>query len=201
MVSEADRLGEAAIRHLLAHLFLREADAPLLAQLARSEVAEVLDLLEPGTAATLRGTTWDAAALDDLAAEYARLFLLPGGVSPFAASWMEGAEGGIRARLREEIGTLYAALQVAPSAHGLGNVPADHIGMLLALQAAAIEREAGGGLARRVGRLLAPWATRFAEGVLAASDHMIYRAAARLLLDRLGQDGERAEGMAMDIDA
>ena len=178
----------AAVHLLLASLFLREADAPLLAQLATPDIADVLDLLEPGARAYLQETDWSEAARDELAAEYARLFLLPKGVSPYAVSWLPGEEGAVRARLGDEIGALQAALRVRPADLGLGNVPADHIGMLLALAAVALEREtapADGGLAARVHALLGAWAPQFAASLLEGTGNPLYRAAARLLQELL----------------
>jgi TorA maturation chaperone TorD len=178
----------SAVYLLLATLFLREADAELLQQLAQPEIADVLDMLEPGTAAYLRETTWDAAALDDLAAEYARLFLLPKGVSPYAMAWIKGEEGALRARLGGEIGTLQQALRVRPDEMGFGNVPADHIGMLLSLTAVALQAEADpsdGGIAARVIALMNDWAPRFCTALQEESMSPLYRAAGGLLAELL----------------
>ena len=174
----------SALHLLLANLFLREADADLLAQLAKPDIADVLELLEPGSRAWLQDTTWDEPALDELASEYARLFLLPGGVSPYAVAWMDGEEGNIRARLGDEIGSVMEALRVRPAEMGLGNVPSDHIGMLLALTAVALQTEeapAGGGLVGRIHDLMRAWAPAFADGLHEKADTPLYRAAARLL--------------------
>jgi TorA maturation chaperone TorD len=174
----------SAVHLLLANLFLREADEGLLTQLAQPEIADVLDLLEPGAAAYLQETRWNAAALDELAAEYARLFLLPKGVSPYAVAWIGGEEGATRARLGEEIGVLHEALRVRPTDFGVGNVPADHIGMLLALSAVALQTESTpteGGLAARVRTLLRPWASQFSAALVEGTENPLYRSAARLL--------------------
>ena len=174
----------SALHLLLANLFLREADAELLGQLAQPDIADVLELLEPGSRAWLQDTTWDAAALDELASEFTSLFLLPGGVSPYAVAWMDGEEGNIRARLGDEIGSLMESLRVRPAEMGLGNVPSDHIGMLLALAAVALQTEqdpAGGGLAGRVHDLMRPWTPAFAETLHEKADSPLYRSAARLL--------------------
>lgn len=173
---------------LLARIFLKEVDAELLGELARPEVAEVMEQLEPGFTAYVRGRDWDDAALQELAAEYARLFLLPEGVSPFAVKWMQGEEGAVRARLEDQISILYESLRVKPVDFGLGNVPADHIGMLLALTSVALETEPApkaGGLAARSQALIADWAPNFAAEMLEKTENPLYRAAAKLLPEAL----------------
>ena len=175
----------AAVDQLLANLFLTEVDAELLRELAQPDIADMLDLLEPGLASYVRDTDWTEAALEELAAEYARLFLMPDGVSPYAASWMQGEEGAIRARLSDEISTLYEVLRLQPTDFGRGNVPADHIGMILALTAAALQTEVapkGEGLAGRAAGLIRPWAPQFSERLLEETGNPLYRGAGRLLL-------------------
>jgi len=173
-----------AVYALLSRVFLKEADAELMHELARPAIAEVLEALEPGFSAHIQ-PPWDAARLEEAASEYARLFLLPGGVTPYAAGWMQGEEGAIRADLEEKIATLYDALRVRPADFGLGNVPSDHIGMLLALTSVALQVDASGGLAARSRALLDDWAPRFADRVHAASEDRLYRAAALLLREAL----------------
>jgi len=175
----------SAVYLLLANLFLREADATLLAELAKPDIADVLDLLEPGVAAYIRDTDWTPEAMNDLAAEYSRLFLMPEGVSPYAAQWMQGEEGAIRARLSDQITTLYEALRVEPADFGVGNVPSDQVGMLLALTSVALQTESapkGKGLAGRAMDLMRDWAPRFADDVRENSESPLYRAAAGLLV-------------------
>lgn len=189
----------SAVTLLLANIFLREADAALLTELARPDVADVLELLEPGAAAYIRDTAEDTAALNTLAAEYSQLFLVPEGVSPYAANWMDGEEGSIRARLIDEIGTLYESLRVQPADFGVGNVPADHVGMLLALTSVALQTEAapsGGGLAGRAMGLMREWAPRFRDDVLEKSENPLYRAATGLLLEVLEEQAADGEAPA-----
>lgn len=169
-----------AVYALLSRIFLKEADAELVRELARPAIADVLETLEPGFAAYV-AAPWDDARLEQSAAEYARLFLVPGGVAPYAAAWMQGEEGAIRADLEEKINTLYDALQVRPADFGLGNVPSDHIGMLLALTSVALQVEASGGLAAQSRTLLDDWAPRFADAVIAQANDALYRGSARLL--------------------
>ena len=178
---------------LLARVFLKEADPDLLRALTRAEITEVLELLEPGFTTYVRNAGSERE-LDELAAEFAGLFLLPRGIPPYAASWMEGDEGTVRARLEDQISLLYQSLQMEPADIGLGNVPADHIGMLLALTSVALEREASGGLAGRSTALFEAWAPAFAAGVIREAKSPLYRAAARLLIEVLELQGDRKGG-------
>ena len=170
-----------ALHALLSRLFLKELDAPLLRELTRPAIADVLEVLEPGFSAYVAAAVWDAERFEEEAAEYARLFLLPRGVSPYAAAWMQGDEGAIRADLEERITNLYEVLRVRPTDFGLGNVPSDHVGMLLALTAAAEATDASGDLTACCLALLAPWAPGFAARVADESHSPLYRAAGRLL--------------------
>ena len=178
------RSERSSLHGLLARLFLKEADPDLLRELARPEIAEVVEQLEPGFEAFV-ARDFDEAALDELAAEYASLFLLPGGVSPYTAAWMEGEEGAVRAHLEEQITVIQQSLQIEAADFGLGKVPSDHIGMLLALAAVALEREPSGDLAERTLSLLAGWAPRFADEVAQRADSPLYRVAGRLLHETL----------------
>ncbi len=167
-----------AIHALLSRIFLKEADAELMTELARPEIADVLEELEPGFAEYVRGP-WDDAKLEEEATEYARLFLLPRGVTPFATAWLEGDEGAIRADLEERIAVLYDALRVRPADFGLGNVPSDHVGMLLALTSVALQVDSSGGLAAKCDELTS-WVPHFAQRVAEESTSPLYRAAGRL---------------------
>ena len=169
---------------LLARIFLKEADAELLRELARPEVAEVFEQFQPGFNAYVRDREWSDSALHELATEYGRLFLLPEGVSPYAVKWMQGEEGAVKARLEDQISILYESLRVQPMDFGLGNVPADHVGMLLALTSVALETEPTpkvGGLASRSQALIADWAPQFSDALLEKTENPLYRAAAKLL--------------------
>ena len=169
----------AAVYALLSRIFLKEADAELMDELARPEIADVLEALEPGFGAFVRAP-WDESRLEDEAAEYARLFLLPRGVPPYATAWRGGDEGAVRADLEEKIAVLHDVLRVRPADFGLGNVPSDHVGMLLALTSVALQVDTSGALAVKCADLTGDWVPRFAERVAAETTSPLYRAAARL---------------------
>lgn len=171
----------AAILSLLSRVIVREADAALLAHLSRPEIADVLERLEPGVGAEIERALAEPTAREDLDVEYCRLFLLPGGVPPFAVAWTGGEAGTVRARLQAEVGAVLEALALRPGDHGLGNLPLDHVGVLLALAAVAEAREPDGPLAAEALGLLRPWGGRFAAALAETSEAGLYRATARLL--------------------
>lgn len=182
-----DAVSEAAVHSLLARILLTEMDRSAIDSLCRDEVVDTLEQLRPGCARYLRDTAWDEASLDALAADYCTLFLLPKGVAPFAASWLDGDPAIARAELTERINEVLDALQVRPADFGMGNMPADHIGVLLALHALALQ-QGGRQLAARSQALLTPWAEDFAARL---TDHAarieapLYEAAGRLLTETL----------------
>jgi TorA maturation chaperone TorD len=173
--------GRAAILSLLSRILLKEVDGPLLAQLGRDDVAGVLDALDPGASAEIAEAARDEAAREALDVEYCRLFVLPGGVSPYALAWIGGEVGAARAGLQTRIGGLLDDLGLRPGDHGLGNLPLDHVGFLLALAAVAEELDPGGPQAAAVAELLLPWGRRFAAALETASRAALYRASASLL--------------------
>ncbi len=174
--------GRAAILSLLSRILVREVDGPLLAHLAREEIGGVLEVLDPTVTAEISEAARDETAREALDVEYCRLFLLPGGVSPYALGWVEGDAGASRAQLQTRIGGLLDDLGLRPAEHGLGNLPLDHVGVLLALAAVATERDPGGAAFVEALGLLCPWGERFAAALGARSNAALYRATARLLV-------------------
>lgn len=141
---------KASLAALVAHLLLYEVDAPMLENLCQDDVVEVLDKLDPGCREYLAGRDWVADDFDTLAAEYCRLFVLPGGLPPYASAWLDGGYPVNGPRVAARIKEMMRALGVEEVA---GNVPRDHLGFLLALWAQALEAGPGGrGGGRRPGR-------------------------------------------------
>ena len=178
-----DLAAQAAVHSLLARILLTEMDRDALVALSNPDVLEILERVRPGCAAFVRDTEWTPAALDALAADYCTLFILPKGVAPYAASWLDGDPAVLRGQLTDRINEVLDALRVRPGEFGMGNVPADHVGVLLALHALALE-QGGEGLASRSHALLAPWVARFGERLAehaAGIDAPLYEAAGRLL--------------------
>ncbi len=179
----------AALYRLLAQLFLYEADERLKQAIGALNLAPLLDALAPGS------QDWVQKPLDEpererLACLYAELFLLGrGSLSLQASAWLNeeperlaGLEKMIRAAEPEGV-------------TALGNLPPDHLGVVLCYLACAYASEAAPtrALAAELDQeLLGPWAGRFAAALSARTDEPLYRAAAALLLAMVAHDEERA---------
>ncbi len=170
---------KASLAILAAHYLLHEIDPPGLEVLRQDDVLEVLEKLEPGCREYLAARSWSPDDFDAAAAEYCRLFILPGGASPYAAAWLGGdplvAGPRIAARIEEAIRALGEDPQV-PS-------PRDHLGVLLTLTARAWQAgTAGEPLARElVEELLLPWMPAFSQALRQKTEHPFYRALGSLL--------------------
>ena len=157
-VAGEEALALAGAARLFGDLLLVELDGARLEALGAPEPAALLAELGVEVPAA-RGV----AAIDELAAEYHAAFLRPdgGGAPPIASLWTEGRfEGDIARRTRELAES--AALEFgAEAARG---APRDHLGSLLHLWAASVER--------------APWvADELAEQHLAWADAPLRRVA------------------------
>lgn len=175
--------GRAGILSLLSRLLLEEVDVRLLEELSREEVRGGLEALEPGVGGEIAAAREDAAAREALDVEYCRLFVLPGGVPPYAAAWAAADDDPSAARFAhgERLGTLLDVLGLRLQDFGRGRVPADHAGIALALAAVAHAKDAEGDVAASALDLLRPWGARFAAALAARSEARLYAAAGRLL--------------------
>lgn len=161
---------------LLSRLLLREPDAEVEALLRESGIMSFLD--EGG------GEPLD---LEVHAEEFTRLFLLPEGAPPFASAWLEGERERLGAQFTSFVRETLAALgrQTERSAPW-GNIPLDHLGLLLDLSANAFasedpeDRALGEHLCREA---IQPWVGSFAQALEAQSRLPLYRGVARLLLE------------------
>ncbi|MEM1448501.1 MAG: molecular chaperone TorD family protein [Planctomycetota bacterium] len=130
-MNEAESL--AAVARLFGDLLLAELDETRLQ-----------GLLEPRARVALAALGIDVpevrdGGLDELAADYHAAFLQPrgGGAPPVGSLWTEGRyEGALTVRLRELAKS--AALEVDPDA--VRDAPVDHLGNVLHLWAACIDR-------------------------------------------------------------
>ena len=166
---------------------MKEVDESLLEELAREEISTVLETLDPAVTAEIAEALRDEASREALDVEYCRLFVLSGGVSPYALGWVGGEAGAARAELQTRIGGLLDDLGLRPAETGLGNLPLDHVGVVLALAAVALERDPDGDVSVEAFGLLKPWGARFAAALDAESNAALYRATARLLSAVLGE--------------
>lgn len=173
--------GRAAILSLLSRVLLTEVDDDLLDDLAREDVGEVLEVLEPGVGREIEAARKDAQAREALDVEYCRLFVLPGGVPPHAAAWAGDDPSAARVGYGERLGSLLDVLELRLQDFGQGRAPGDHVGIALALAAVAHTRDAEGDVAVAVLDLLRPWGPKFAEALAGRSEARLYAAAGRLL--------------------
>ncbi len=175
----------APLYELLARLLTAEVDAALLSSLKAPEASALFERLAPGFLA-------EEPDLDDLAGEFAALFLIPGGAPPFASAW---APEGSPEELPERIATfVHKAMEVlsVEQSGAAGRLSLDHAGLLCALVARGLAGDADQQeLARHVREeALAPWAPRFGEALVARASSKVYEATGALLVtlhaDRAG---------------
>ncbi len=175
----------APLYELLARLLTAEVDAALLSSLKAPEASALFERLAPGFLA-------EEPDLDDLAGEFAALFLIPGGAPPFASAW---APEGSPEELPERIATfVHKAMEVlsVEQSGAAGRLSLDHAGLLCALVARGLAGDADQQeLARHVREeALAPWAPRFGEALVAKASSKVYEATGALLVtlhaDRAG---------------
>lgn len=170
----------APIERCVARLVLRELDPAAAAQLGAPPLADLLAKLDPEVPASLN--PWTADREEAAREEFARLFLLPGGVSPCASAWLPGEREALGARLATLITRALEALGRRRAQDD--RLPLDHLALLLELvaDASAAHDEATravGDIVRR--EALGPWVARFGAALRAQAKLPIYRAAGTLL--------------------
>ncbi len=171
---DLDHRAQAALCLLAARLLLREMDEPARAALLEEGAHQVLDKLAPGCAAYLEAP-WSEQTIETAAAEYCRLFLLPGGAPPFVSAWLaDGTDQGH---------AVVAQCEAAAEALGLegptpDNLPPDHLGVLMIVLAEAWQVADAEGQPARVMRaeLLGTWLDSFLAKLEALTVNPLYRA-------------------------
>jgi TorA maturation chaperone TorD len=158
---------------LLSRVLLREPDAELEELLCASGLMSRLD--EEG-----------ALDLEAYAEEYTRLFLLPEGAPPFASAWLEGERERLGAQFVSFVNETLAALgRETDHAAPWGNLPRDHLGLLLDLSANAFASDDAEDHAlgeHFCQEAIQPWVGSFARALRDQSRLPLYRLAAELLL-------------------
>lgn len=172
----------APIYAWLAPLFAQEIDSDLWATLRTPGVRDLLTHVQPDF------EPWIAQPLtpelrEACAAEYARLFLLPGGVPPFASAWMDGNREQLGAELSVIVLRSCEVLGREPRrAEPWGKLPLDHVGLLFDLtsisarSADPLNREVGNHLA---GEMLGEWLVSFGSALGEKANLPLYRALGR----------------------
>jgi TorA maturation chaperone TorD len=169
-LSEGLSLAERApLYDFAARLLVSEVDAATWAAITAEPLRTLLDKAHPGFAAWAEGE-WNDERREGLAEEFARLFLVPGLVPPFASRWLVTTIGdeAMREKTRGEIASIVAlaceGLGLGAERRGPGgNLPADHAALIFAIAAEAAtqpDAEDDPVLARFDETLLGPgWAT------------------------------------------
>jgi TorA maturation chaperone TorD len=174
----------APIYAWLSPLFAKEIDADAWQELRTPAVHDLFARLDPEFEAWI-AQPYSEALGEDCAAEFARLFLLPGGAPPFASAWMDGN--------REQLGTKLSTI-VLRSCEVLGRTPRraepwgklalDHVGLLFdlvsgaALSADELDLETGRHLAEQT---LGEWLVPFGAALREKAQQPVYRALGRCL--------------------
>ena len=182
----------APIDAWLARVLACELDDETARTLREEPLCHLLQCLEPQL-----GSVWPLAtdAEDDRRdrEDFARLFLLPGGLPPRAGAFLPGApalaEGHATAMVDRALDLLGRR---AVSRSPWGRLPRDHFALILELVAHAscsddpIDRS----LARELdAALLGPRLVAFGEALAEAAEHPVYRAIGRLVALTHGEDG------------
>jgi len=180
--SENLKVAVAGLIEVVARLLIVELDAIALQALAGEEISALLEELEPGVSSTLVATTNDSALQEELDAEFCRLFLIGEATSPMASAWLDGEQLANAARLSTQVQHWQASLEVEMEQGPWGNVPPDHISILLGLFSLALVREESGKLAEEIyTTALASMVPDFVKAICAESTNPVYRAGVRLL--------------------
>ncbi len=165
---------------LVARLLLNEIDDELIAVVSTPMVLEILEPVAPGLRQYVQH--YDEAAHEAAAEEFTRLFIMPNGVSPRAAAWVEGELETVGAQLSKKAHGYMLNLGREVDVQVAGRLPLDHMGLLLDLAAMSV----GTPLEQVVFQdLVQPWAQRYGAALSAKADSPLY-VAAGVLLQGLG---------------
>lgn len=183
----------APIYAWLSRLLVREIQAEDWDEIRSVPIRSILGRLDPLLHDDL-ATALSPERKEALAEEFARLFLMPGGASPFASSWLApGASQEERSsthnRSRDEItllvGRSFVALGREPiQREPWGRLARDHVAVILDLvaRAQASNETADRELAAHLDReLLGAWLTSFGRALDERARVPLYRALGRLL--------------------
>ena len=127
----------APIDRLLSGLLAREIDAATWERLQAAPVTDFFERARPGFREWIEGPPTEPR-LETLAEEFARLFLLPGEVPPYASVWLDEDREAAGRAITDLARSALAALGREPVvAEPWGRMPLDHAALLLDLVAAA----------------------------------------------------------------
>ena len=190
MTDALPRRSRAALYRLCADLLTHEVDAARLQ--AIEGFSAVLGRAEPGLGPWLE--TADDRALAALREEFARLFLLPRGVSPRAGVWLSGGPEHTETRLATLVHRAMAALELEQTSLD-GTLAADHLALLYSISGDALASDVPARV--RIGEhvereALGDWIVAFGRALEARSREPLYRALGKLLQALHATKGPRA---------
>ncbi len=172
----------SSLYRLIGQCLISELDAPAIEMLRSTQIASVLEKLEPDFEAYVK-RDWTAKDFEDAAVEYCGLFVLPGGAPLRASSWIAGSE--VEHTLVAGVEHVLMSFELSIDQLAVGNLSKDNIGLLLFLAAHLFEVDASE--QSRFGHdfvtnFVLPWAPVFSEALLAKSHNPVYRAMSLLLV-------------------
>ncbi len=190
--------GRSGVYHLLASAYLKEATTEFLAILKSEAVADALQELGIDLGRALPDTP-QHILLNDLAEEYAALFIVPGGIPPYESVRLHGM---LNQKPSWEVEEFYRSCGLVIKDEC--RILPDHLGMELEFMAYLAEKEGG---ARRRGDEkesskwsgfqeeffrghLDPWAFDFLRDLQRLAFHPFYKGAGSLIVHFLETEKE-----------
>ena len=152
----------------------RELDRALVDALAPH--GTILEAFAKGVSSQL--SSFDEDAQEMAASEFCSLFVLPEGVSPRAASFMQGDVNTAGASISLAAKNAMQELALEKVADDFGFLPEDHVALLLSVAEAALAK----GHVDIANALVEPWRKDFSERLLALNPSPLYKACANILL-------------------
>lgn len=174
----------ATLLELVARMLIQELDQESRDALRHPDIVSVLEKLEPGLEAYLGDGDWTEHQWDLCAADFCQLFLTNKSTAPFASAWMGDEPSVVGAAQTQLVDDWCAHLGISLAGGPWGNVPKDHIAVLVGLMAHALHvpGATGEALAQDIlSRGLQPWVGRFKDAVLKSTENPLYRSIVKLL--------------------
>jgi TorA maturation chaperone TorD len=176
----------APIYGWLSGFLVREIDEARWIGLGREPIRGLLSRAEPGFHA------WSASPFTEeidaaLAEEYARLFLLPEGVSPFVSTWLDGDREQLSGSLASMVERGLVVLAREPvRREPWGRLPLDHLACVFDVVSESIA--SGEPMQVEVAihldtELLGPWLVSFGERVRTLAETPFYRAIGSIITE------------------
>ncbi|MFK7896155.1 MAG: molecular chaperone [Myxococcota bacterium] len=166
----------------LAPFFAQEIDAEVWAHLKTPSIATLFAPFDDDLS-SWTNQPFTETLNETCAAEFARLFLLPGGVPPLASVWIQGDREKLGAELSAVVARSCEVLSRTPQrGEAWGKLPLDHIGLIFDLASRAgvstdpLDREVGAHLDEA---MLGTSLARFGAALEEKAELPVYRALGR----------------------